>query len=191
MEPLRIHKMVPVSEVNGPGKRAVIWFQGCSLGCAGCWNPETWDAESAGHETPMWAVLEWLKGTLKENPELEGITFSGGEPMQQPTWLYLLIVAIRRQYPHLSIGLFSGYADSELTRRMWWEAIRKRIDFAVLGRYNAQQPAHDPLVTSRNQALRLYSDRYTAADFQPQAIEVTIDGNGLTQLTGFPTKGGI
>jgi anaerobic ribonucleoside-triphosphate reductase activating protein len=38
---LRVHSVMEVSRVNGPGRRAVVWLQGCSLHCPGCWNPET------------------------------------------------------------------------------------------------------------------------------------------------------
>jgi hypothetical protein len=34
-----VHSMLPLSTVNGPGERAVVWLQGCDLRCAGCWNP--------------------------------------------------------------------------------------------------------------------------------------------------------
>ena len=34
-----VHSMLPRSVVNGPGERAVIWFQGCDLRCRGCFNP--------------------------------------------------------------------------------------------------------------------------------------------------------
>ena len=33
------------SIVNGYGLRAVIWTQGCFIGCEGCQNQETWDPE--------------------------------------------------------------------------------------------------------------------------------------------------
>ena len=36
-----IHSFVSGSRVNGPGLRAVVYFQGCTLGCRDCWNPET------------------------------------------------------------------------------------------------------------------------------------------------------
>jgi anaerobic ribonucleoside-triphosphate reductase activating protein len=36
-----IHGLVTCSRVNGPGLRTVIYFQGCTLGCCNCWNPET------------------------------------------------------------------------------------------------------------------------------------------------------
>ncbi|NJO00209.1 MAG: 4Fe-4S cluster-binding domain-containing protein, partial [Anaerolineales bacterium] len=38
---LRLHQFLPQSRVNGPGLRAVLWVQGCSLGCPGCFNPQT------------------------------------------------------------------------------------------------------------------------------------------------------
>jgi len=36
-----VHSMLPRSTANGPGERAVVWFQGCDLRCSGCWNPRT------------------------------------------------------------------------------------------------------------------------------------------------------
>ena len=40
-EILRLHQFLPASRANGPGLRAVLWVQGCSLGCPGCFNPQT------------------------------------------------------------------------------------------------------------------------------------------------------
>jgi len=49
---LQVHSFLEVSSVNGPGQRAVIWLQGCSLGCPSCWNPST-HLQGAGSQ---WAV---------------------------------------------------------------------------------------------------------------------------------------
>ena len=40
----RIHAFEPRSRANGPGARFVVWFQGCTLGCPGCFNPHLWAA---------------------------------------------------------------------------------------------------------------------------------------------------
>ncbi len=42
MSKLRIGKFLVSSNVNGPGRRFVIWFQGCHFRCRGCFNPEFW-----------------------------------------------------------------------------------------------------------------------------------------------------
>ena len=44
MTAIRVHAVEPRSRANGPGARFVVWFQGCTLGCAGCFNPTTHDA---------------------------------------------------------------------------------------------------------------------------------------------------
>ena len=38
---MRIHALMDCSLVNGPGGRAVVWFQGCEIHCPGCWNQST------------------------------------------------------------------------------------------------------------------------------------------------------
>jgi hypothetical protein len=135
---------------------------------------------------------------------LEGITFSGGEPMQQADSLLGLLHSLREQAPELSFGLFSGYAEHELAngqywiwgdgnskqhRQRLWQQIRGCLDFAVLGRFNQAQVGNMPLRTSRNQVLRLFTDSYTPADFSEQLTEVTINGDGRAEATGFPTLG--
>jgi hypothetical protein len=60
---------------------------------------------------------------------------------------------------------------------------------AVLGRFNEAQPGNLPLRTSRNQVLRLFSNRYTPADFSEELTEVSIQEGGRVEVTGFPTLG--
>ena len=35
---MQVHAVMACSLVNGPGRRTVVWFQGCKLSCPGCWN---------------------------------------------------------------------------------------------------------------------------------------------------------
>ena len=196
-----LHALIPSSRANGPGLRAVVFFQGCTLGCPGCWNPQT----HLFHGTET-TVNDVVQGVLRAQAQhaLEGVTFSGGEPMQQADSLLRLIQGLRRHAPELSFGMFSGYADHELAKgRYWiwgdgsseqrrkrlWQEIRACIDFAVLGRFNQTQPSHLPLRTSRNQALWLFSDRYTPDGFSEELTEVSIKEGGRSEVTGFPTLG--
>lgn len=195
---LRVHAQMESSEVNGPGRRAVIWVQGCSLGCAGCWNVES-HSGAGGHEVDVRVLVDWVRALWFTNA-VSGLTLSGGEPMEQAAALATFLEAMHSSVPDLSIGLFSGYADTELAqgrfradsslsraeRTALWQGIRGHLDFAVLGRYNQQQPSRQPLITSRNQRLVLLSNRYTEDDFTAQCVEITIGAEGLTQVTGFP-----
>jgi hypothetical protein len=71
--------------------------------------------------------------------------------------------------------------------RIW--DIRARLDFAILGHFDQAQPSNMPLRTSRNQVLRLFTNRYTPADFGEQWTEVSITENGQVEVTGFPSLG--
>jgi anaerobic ribonucleoside-triphosphate reductase activating protein len=183
---LRVHALMESSNVNGPGARAVVWVQGCSLGCPGCWNPETHDP-LRGFRLDVSEVLEWFAKASHEH-RIEGLTISGGEPMEQAPAVLELLRRLKAAHPGMTIGLFSGYTERELPKSLW-RAIQAHLHFAVLGRYNARRRSRDPLVTSTNQVLHLYTPRYSMADFAAQSVEVHIDDIGLTQVTGFPILG--
>lgn len=195
-----IHGFVSRSRVNGPGLRAVVYFQGCTLGCRNCWNPET--HVFAGKERSIAEVTDWVVSAHEESA-LEGVTFSGGEPMQQADAFLALIESLRDRLPRLSLGMYSGYSERELlSGRYWcrfelkqhakqdiWRRIMTHLDFAVLGRYAAERPSTLALRTSSNQNLTLLSRRYSEGDFEPQEVEVHIDSEGVVHVTGFPTAG--
>ena len=196
-----LHAFIPASRANGPGLRAVVFFQGCTLACPGCFNPDT--HPFTGTEVTADAVAERVISAHKDHG-VEGITFTGGEPMQQAPSLLELMQTLRRRVPSLSFGMFSGYSDLELVlgrysiwgrdyseedRRRLWQGIREHLDFAVLGRFNEAQPCGMPLRTSRSKALRMLSSRYGVKDYAPQSVEVIIHSDGRAQVTGFPILG--
>lgn len=194
---LRVHSRIDSSSVNGPGRRAVIWVQGCSLACPRCWNPDTHSARG-GIDFEITEILGWIR-RLWCDGAISGLTVSGGEPLEQAGALETLVTALRRDVPALSVGLFSGYTERELAngrfrseelsavrRTTSWKNIRACLDFAVLGRFNKWLPSSLPLVSSGNQELVLVSSRYSIEDFDDQGIEITIHPDGLTQLSGFP-----
>src|ERR1017187_4541453 len=152
-----LHALIPASRANGPGLRAVVFFQGCKIGCVGCFNPRTHPFRGAEFKVDD-VFQEVLRAQTQHS--LDGITFSGGEPMQQADSLLQLIQALRRQAPELSFGMFSGYAEHELDqgqywvwgdgnsqqhRKRLWQEIRASLDFAIMGRFNQAQPSDMPL----------------------------------------------
>lgn len=201
---MRVHALMECSLVNGPGRRAVVWLQGCELGCQGCWNPAT-HAHGAGSETSVDDLASRIASAY-EAQSLQGITISGGEPLHQVSDVIRLLTLLKRQVSIFSAGLFTGYTEAELNRgnfhtylpsspeirQAQWRQLRALLDFAILGRFNSRQPSTiTPLVTSRNQRLQLFSGLHCREDFREQQIEITIDASGLTQITGFPTLGSI
>jgi anaerobic ribonucleoside-triphosphate reductase activating protein len=195
-----VHAIMPASRVNGPGLRCVVFVQGCNLACPGCWNVQSHDFH--GTDLAIAAVVGEVTNRHGQY-SLDGVTFSGGEPMQQADELAPLIQDLRAALPALSLGMFTGYSEKELEsgryftrhgvdqdrRRTLWRSIRGQLDFAVMGRYNRRHPSDAPMRTSSNQALTLFSSRYSENDFGAQTVEIIIAADGLTRTTGFPTLG--
>ena len=75
---IRIAGTVDDSIVDGPGIRYTVFVQGCSHHCPGCHNPHTHDF-AGGRVVDTEEIVAQLRG----NPLLDGLTLSGGEPMEQ------------------------------------------------------------------------------------------------------------
>ena len=170
------------SSVNGPGERFVIWVQGCPLACPGCWNPDTWSFEK-----------RWLRNTrdiieqIRAAEDLEGVTFTGGEPFMQAAALADIGEAVQQM--GRSVFVFSGYTLDELST----EKARRLLsvtDVLVSGRYDQTMPtsAH-PFCSSSNQQVHFLTNRYGPENLLERAeAELHIAANGQIVLTGFPSK---
>jgi len=109
---MRIHAFLECSLVNGPGRRAVLWVQGCRLACRNCWNTKS---HSIAAGCPV-STRDLARRVLREYKaaRIEGLTVSGGEPLHQITEVLRLLRHLKREAPDLSAGLFSGYTEHEL-----------------------------------------------------------------------------
>jgi len=121
---MRIHSILERSAVNGPGTRYTIWFQGCSIRCPGCANQHI-QSFTGGKET---TVKDLLKG-ITSTPDIDGITLTGGEPLDQET--VELFDLCTRAFSKYSIFLTSGYTLESIKLR--YPAILSFIDILVDG----------------------------------------------------------
>ncbi len=177
---LRLHAFEPFSWANGPGCRAVIWVQGCTLGCPGCYNPET-HSFRGGELVEVDALFERVASL---QGQIEGVTVSGGEPLQQRRALLPLLQRIRRETP-LSMLVFTGYRWEEVQRMREAPLLLACIDVLIAGRYDQTQRLARDLRGSANKTVHLLTDRYTFADLQLIPVgEVWIEPNGTITLSG-------
>ncbi len=176
---LRIHSFWPRSAANGPGLRAVLWVQGCTLNCRGCYNPQT-HAPQGGTSV---SVADLTRQILAL-PELEGLTISGGEPLQQVRPLRRLLEAVRAAST-LSVILFTGYTRTELEAMPEVQALLAHVDVLICGRYLATQRLARDLRGSANKEVYFLTSRYTLAALSsvPEA-EVIITPEGEVVLSG-------
>jgi anaerobic ribonucleoside-triphosphate reductase activating protein len=84
-----------------------IFFQGCPHICEGCHNPESWPYGDGNIVT-----VDYLLGLIDANPLLQGITFTGGEPLIRAGALLPLAAGIAER--GLDIAIYTGYTFDEI-----------------------------------------------------------------------------
>lgn len=90
------------SFVNGPGTRYVIFFQGCPHHCPGCQNPETWE-EKKGTVYQTEDIISDILSTKF----LDGVTFSGGDPLFQADSAYEIAKILHEK--GISVWCYTGW----------------------------------------------------------------------------------
>ena len=177
---LRMHAFEPFSRANGPGVRAVVWVQGCSLGCPGCFNPGTHSADG-GELVP---VDDLFRRIVALEGLVEGITVSGGEPLQQLPPLLALLRRVRRETA-LSVLLFTGYTWEEVQPMPDARLLLACVDILVVGRYDASKRLACDLRGSANQTVHLLTDRHTMDDLRPvPPAEIIVAEGGEVTVSG-------
>ncbi len=107
---LRIAGLVEESIVDGEGIRFVVFTQGCPHHCPGCHNPATHSFEDG-----RLVDIEEIFARVKDNPLLQGVTFSGGEPFMQAEVLFELGKKIKTL--GLDLTVYTGFVYEELIEK--------------------------------------------------------------------------
>lgn len=174
-EALRLFRREAECRVLGPGTRAVLWVQGCTLACPGCVVPESWPARGAA--TPVAELVEWLVGL-----PVEGVTLTGGEPLQQAPALLRLVDETRRRRD-LGVVLYTGHRYEDVQGH----PLLERVDLLIDGPY--RQDLHADLLwrASRNQRLLHLTGRYRQDLPEGSAgLEFRFDPDGRFTFAGVP-----
>ncbi len=185
---LNVSAVRPRTATNGPGWRAAVWVQGCSLGCPGCFNPST-----HAHEARRFWVPEQLAERMMDR-DVEGISILGGEPFEQAAACARL--ARRARELGGSVVTYSGYTHGYLAGSDLPEvrALLAETDMLVAGPYvESLRTDGRAWHGSSNQELVFLTDRYDErALVEAQALPVVegwsdgrvVDWSGIPALTG-------
>ncbi len=162
---LRIAGIEPESLVDGYGIRFVIFTQGCRRLCPGCHNPQT-HALDGGRLVDT----EELTREILGHGNLDGITFSGGEPFLQAEACREIAREVRSAGVH--VAAYTGYTLEELVADPLpgARALLALIDWLVDGPFlEEERDLSLPFRGSRNQRIREYRQIQAALD----AIDAT------------------
>jgi anaerobic ribonucleoside-triphosphate reductase activating protein len=168
------------SYIYGPGCRFVIWTQGCSIHCAGCWNDTLWDFR----DNRLMSV-EQIFAQVVNIDRIEGITLLGGEPLDQ--YEETLALARKCQDKGLSVMVFTGYEMAEIHKK-GMAAIIDYTDILITGRYDKdKRTLYHQWIGSTNQEIHFLSSRYQDyRKLDANYLEINIDEMGSITVLGFP-----
>lgn len=141
------------TEAEGPYKRLAIWFQGCTLGCPGCCNPELQEMKTA-HIMSLQELVDIARESILQN-EIEGVTYIGGEPTLQK-----YLPQLSEEFKKLGLGIimFTGYKYEKLK-----PSIIQSADLIIDGQFIASKlDKKRNLVGSTNQTFIHVSNRYVS-----------------------------
>ena len=108
---VRLAGVIYESLVNGPGIRRVYFAQGCRHNCEGCFNPETHDFNGG----ELMDMNELINDAIS-NPMINGITFSGGDPLEQAESFSYMAKEFKSK--GLNIWCYTGYTFEQILEKM-------------------------------------------------------------------------
>lgn len=176
----------------GPGWRSALWVQGCPLHCPECIAPD-WIPDRVANLVPA----DELAAELIADPAVDGLTFSGGEPMMQAAALAEVVRHVRRARD-VSLICFTGFTLQRLKERPPSPGVPEllsEVDVLVDGPYQAARNDGRGLRGSTNQRVHhLTGALADGFDFEqgPRTAEVRVGGDDEfveLMLVGVPPHG--
>jgi anaerobic ribonucleoside-triphosphate reductase activating protein len=167
----------------------VIWVAGCSRRCPGCIGEPLRDP-AAGEDV----LVEDLTRRVLSWPDIEGLTFSGGEPFQQAAALAALCDAVRKERD-LTLMCFSGFTLEELRASAdpGVQGLLAVLDILVDGPFQRERQRSLLWRGSDNQRVHFLSDRYRhlapGMDGPGAGVEVHVSRKGRVFWAGIPDPG--
>ena len=149
----QIHSWELVTAVDGPGTRLSIFFSGCPLRCVFCHNPDTMFARYGNIR-----VLKQSKSRiLRYKPVFDasdgGVTFTGGEAMQQLAYIENLV-----NYCH-EIGVHTALDTSGFLGSLASDELLSKIDLVLLDVKSGDEETYQKVTSRELQPTIDFGDR--------------------------------
>ncbi|CAG7838908.1 ribonucleoside-triphosphate reductase activating protein [Clostridium novyi B str. ATCC 27606] len=126
---LRVAGFLDNTMVNGKGIRSTLFLSGCHHNCNECQNKHMQDFHY-GEDIDIKDILSRIESNI---PLIKGVTFSGGEPLEQSIPLTFLAKKIKEQ--NLDIWCYTGYTFEEVLNNKDKKELLKYIDVLVDGKF--------------------------------------------------------
>ncbi len=124
-------KIIDETISDGTGIRMSIYFSGCKHKCKNCHNPLSHDPNIGSEVTDE--VIELFTKNYRQNPLLDGITLTGGDPLYNFEEFTYLVKNLKAKL-NCNIWVYTGYTYEEIKD----EEFIKYIDVLVDGKFKEE-----------------------------------------------------
>ena len=142
----------------GPGNRLVIWTIGCSKYCFNCANPELLN-KNPQKDINVSELVKMIKQSVGDQ-KIEGITITGGDPLEQIEELNNLLELLSDISNDILV--YTGYTLEEaknVITKSDWEIFEKYTSVLIDGSYvNDLNDNKRALIGSTNQNIIFFDD---------------------------------
>lgn len=178
-----IHSKIYPSLVNGPGKRFVLWTQGCKKACKGCFNPDTWSKN--GKEIDIQDLFLEVKKL-----DCDGVTITGGDPLEQADEMLEFLKKLNVLDLKKGVILYTGFTIEEI-KYLGGDILDclNYVDLLIDGRYVEKLYENNGMKGSKNQRYHFLTNKLNEKDLSIEH-EIEIGFNDELYLTGFPHLNG-
>lgn len=126
---MNVAGIVHESLIDGTGVRTVIFISGCKHNCPNCHNPKLFSF-NYGKVFDI-DTQNYIINYLNNDPLIDGVTLSGGDPMYSANELMLFVQRIKKECKNKTIWMYTGFDFNEIKNN----TILKYIDVLVDGQY--------------------------------------------------------
>lgn len=133
-----INSIESFSTVDGPGIRTVIFFNGCSLRCKYCHNPEMWS--HLPNNASVDEVYEKILRNINYFGKSGGVTYSGGEPLLQSEFLTELSKKLKKANINVALDT-AGISNTD------YKELLKYIDIIIFDIKDITEKRYKDLTT--------------------------------------------
>lgn len=179
---MRVYHYDIVKDILGFGRRLIVWMSGCPFSCHGCIVENLQDINNGDVYKNFYDEIQPYLS------EIDGITFSGGEPLYQSKELFYLLKLLPKDLDKM---LFTGYQKSELNS-MQLKCYHK-FDLVIEDRFDINKMGDFLWRGSKNQKISSPTNKYhkelikSLYKAKSAGLEVKVTKNELI-FYGIPTN---
>lgn len=149
------------------------------MGCVGCFNPDTHALAAK-----VTVVENLVAEMLSADPLAEGLTITGGEPLEQAEATCDLVTVWKKQ-TQSTVVLLTGFTWSEVQSDDKRLRAIADVDVVIAGRYNRSLHLASGLRGSANKQYHFLTNVYSVKDFHElPEVEIIVRPNQTTIQTG-------